>query len=103
MPEEYTYCFIRTDIPLAKQVVQIGHIMDACGAKFGHYRHRNLVVLGVANEDELCYAFNTCLVNKIDFTTFYESDGQKGMFGLATEPVSKADREPFREFKLWGR
>ena len=49
----YVYVFIRTDLNLAQQIVQTGHVCQESGAKFGCPTNCHLVLLSCKNEHDL--------------------------------------------------
>lgn len=49
----YVYCFVRTDIPIADQIVQVGHACIEAGKRFQHPDNTHLVLLNMPNQDKL--------------------------------------------------
>ena len=83
----YVYVIVRKDIPMEQQVVQVAHATLECGFKFNRPdKVCHIVVLEVANSDELMKASEQLLFKDINYTMFYEPDYDIGYSALATEP-----------------
>lgn len=98
--EEYTYAFVRLDMPHPYPTVHLGHVMDAAGAQFGHKPGRNLVVLTSTGVKDLLEIRN--LIEDAGIKTVMYADSDIGeITALATEPVSGLRRAAFRGFSLY--
>jgi hypothetical protein len=96
---------VRTDIPLADQVVQVCHACLEAGTRFGlppaHERPSHLVVLGVASEGRLRRALADLEARGVRYVVFWEPDDGMGYAAACTEPVGTTGRRFFRRFSLW--
>lgn len=98
----YTYVLVRTDIPLADQIVQVGHACLEAGFKFERpERTPNLVLLAMKNESELKRFASFLEYNHIRFEMFFEPDDEMGFTALATEPIYNEQRSHFAKLELW--
>lgn len=95
----YSYAFVRTDIPLAAQIVQLGHACACAGHEYGE--HGNLIVFGVSSEEKLLTAVAKAEQHGIRCFLFHESDWPKGYTAACTEPVTGDDRLHFRRYQLY--
>lgn len=106
-PAETVYVFVRTDLPLADQIVQAGHACLEAGSAFPLPACCRLIVLAAANREALCARLEFCRERGIRFRAFFEPDPvdgdiePMGLAALCTEPVSHAQRRHFRRFRLW--
>ncbi len=95
---------VRTDIPLADQMVQVGHTCLAAGHCFeqpddsGH-----LMVMAVPSLAALYEVSARCKVTGIRHVLFYEPDEGMGYTALCTEPIMGEVRRVLRKLPLWGR
>lgn len=95
---EYTYCFIRKDIPIHAQIIQTAH---ACLQSEAPKEVNSIVLFEVKNEDHLIKV-NEYLKNRgIKTYMFFEPDFDMGYTSIATEPLSGEDREACKKFKMW--
>ena len=122
MGETYVYAFIRQDLSLEDQMVQLGHACleagqafyrpasglksDAEGLGEGAPDVANLIVFGVADFIQLERARMKMQANDIRHHAFFEPDpgadgASKGWTAFATEPVTGERRKVFRNYKLW--
>ncbi len=99
--------FTRTDIPLADQMVQVGHVCQVAGTQFEIPEHCNLVLLGIDSEVKLNEIKELLLDNTVEYVSFYEPDSvveggnPMGETALCTQPISGSKRSLFRKFDLW--
>ena len=96
---EYMYIFVRTDIPVAYQMVQVGHATFEAGKKFSPAIHPHFVLLPTANQEELLKLAVKLEDNNIEFVMFHEPDNDTGYTALATKPISGDDRSMFKRYK----
>jgi hypothetical protein len=96
------YVLVRTDIPLADQVVQVGHACLEAGYRFKQPEVPcNLVVLKVSSEECLRFAIEEIELAGIRCAIFCEPDENMGYTAACTEPVTNFQRRLFRRFPLW--
>lgn len=93
--------FIRTDIPIADQMVQVGHVCYEAGLKFNANPHTYLVLCSVHNEKELLAVEESLGCHNIESHKFYEPDDDMGYTALCSEPINGAKRKLFRKYRLW--
>jgi hypothetical protein len=93
---------IRTDIPLADQIVQVGHTCLAAGWQFAQPAAPcHLVVLGVPTQARLLEQVAAAALAGIRCEVFTEPDDGLGATAACSEPVCGADRRCFRHLPLW--
>ena len=90
---------MRQDIPLADQIVQIGHACLDAGNQFGKANY--LVVFGVSSKDKLIQALESTESHGIKAELFYEPDDEMGYTAFCTEPVQEDQRKHFKKYQLW--
>ncbi len=95
----YSYVFVRTDIPLADQIVQVGHACLEAGNKFGKSGY--LIVLQVRSQDRLLEALEHVEQHDIKSVLFYEPDDEMGYTAFCTQTVVGEQRKYFKKYKLW--
>lgn len=95
------YVLVRTDLPLASQMVQVCHACRIAGARFVMPAYAHLVILQVSNEAELDAAREHIRRRAIRCVSFSEPDGLVGSTAICTEPVGKLGRPVFNRYKLW--
>jgi len=102
--------FIRTDIPLAQQIVQATHSTLHAGLIAGQSGHSyaetpSIVLLQIPNEARLLQAYERITSAGIKCALFFEPDCDLGLepshTAFATIPVAEEHRAEFRQFKLW--
>lgn len=93
---------MRGDIPLADQIVQVGHACLEAGSRFPQPDTAcNLVLLGVASEKHLLDAVENLDAAGIRCVVFHEPDGGMGYSACCSEPIAGSRRRSFRKFALW--
>ena len=70
----HIYAFVRKDLPLADQMVQVAHVCLEAGQRFCVPCHCPLVLLEVADEPALQHALQHCRRHDIPLHTFTEPD-----------------------------
>lgn len=92
----WLYAFVRTDIPVTHQAVQLGHAVyeASCGKP-----HPSFVFLAVDNKEELEEAIFEFWEFKTDL--FYESYLDWGLTAFAINGITQENRHLFKEYKLW--
>jgi hypothetical protein len=97
----HTYVFVRTDMPVASQAVQVGHACLEAGAQFGRSAaDAHLVLLGVPSEAALRDALARLDVEGISYALFFEPDEGLGFTAACTEPLAGEGRRFFRRYRL---
>ena len=98
--QQWIYTFIRTDIPLAQQLVQVGHSCFEAGRHAKGTKIPNLVLCQISDKTELekilDVHFEHCRLYP-----FYEPDNDLGLTSITTQPVGLEDRKHFKRYKLW--
>lgn len=95
---------VRTDIPLADQIVQVGHVCLEAGHKFDQpEKPCHLVLLAVPSEAHLCSAVAWAEAAGIRCEAFHEPDDEMGYTAACSEPLEAQCRLLFRRFPLWQR
>ena len=98
----YAYVLVRTDIPLADQVVQVGHACLEAGFKFQKPDEPiHLVVVSIESETQLLTALERIRLVGIELVAFHEPDDDMGFTAACTEPLSAIYRREFRDYQLW--
>lgn len=93
---------VRTDIPLADQIVQVGHACLEAGFGFRKpVETVHLVVVCVESEAALLSAMERISLQGIQFAIFHEPDDQMGFTAACSEPLGTIYRRAFRHFPLW--
>ena len=93
---------VRTDIPLADQIVQVGHVCLEAGRRFVQLEEScHLVLLAVPSEPGLCAAVARAEAAGVRCEAFYEPDDEMGYTAACTEPLKLCDRRLFRRYPLW--
>ena len=93
---------VRTDIPPADQIIQVGHACLEAGFKFEKPAETiNLVALSVESESHLLASIERLNLRGIQFVVFHEPDDQMGFTAACTQPLIAAHKREFRNFPLW--
>jgi hypothetical protein len=96
------YVLVRTDIPLADQIVQVSHVCLQAGHRFNQPEPPcHLVLLSVPSETHLQSALVSVRMAGVRYTVFYEPDEQMGYTAACTEPLDSFYKRIFRRFPLW--
>jgi len=102
--------FIRTDIPLAQQIVQAAHSVLHAGLLAGqsgrsYTETPSIVLLQISNETKLLQAHERVTSTGTKCALFHEPDSGLGyepsFTAFATIPVTEEHRAEFRQYKLW--
>jgi hypothetical protein len=98
----YNYVFVRKDIPIADQLVQVGHACLKAGYTFPCPTGEPfMVLLGLKDSQELEDTKEYLKAYEIEFVTFYEPDENMGETAICTTYVSSWQRKIFEEYELW--
>jgi hypothetical protein len=82
----YNYVFVRKDIPLADQLVQVGHVCLEAGTILGPASGTpSMVLLQLNNLEHLKETKVYLECNGIKFTVFNEPDDNMGETAICTE------------------
>ena len=113
------YVFVRTDLPLADQIVQVGHVCALAASTFAVPDRCRLILLGLDNVDAIDAVIHRCEEHDIRVASFFEPDpiddgspspfqgegwGEvrpMGLTALCTEPIDKRRSRPLRRYRLW--
>ena len=105
---KYIYVLVRKDLPLADQMVQMGHACFDAGTKHGSLGAW-MCLLQVEDEESIIYWNEYLKKNKIKHSCFYEPDPiidgdteQMGYTAICTKPIHGKTRELFKDCVLWG-
>lgn len=97
-PMQYTYCFIRKDIPIHAQIIQTAH---ACLQIEAPKEINSIVLFEVKNEEHLIATNEYLQKRGLKTYIFFEPDFDMGYTAIATEPLKGEDREVCKRFKMW--
>jgi hypothetical protein len=100
----YVYVLIRTDIPLAQQLVQSNHAALQAGFDFKKPEAiSRLIVLSVPSKTALLAAATQLEMCGIGHHLFFEPDFEIGYSALATQPLyHRKDRDCLKKYPLYG-
>lgn len=101
--------FIRTDIPIAQQIVQSNHASLEAGLKAGqsnqYSQTSSIILIAIKNEYQLKKAYEQITAQGIPCEIFFEPDSHlgypPGYTSFATLPVTEDQRPAFRKYRLW--
>ena len=93
---------VRTDVPLANQLVQAAHACLLAGEHFPQpLQPCSLVLLAVSSQSDLLAAVEAIEYQGVKVLAFYEPDFPQGYTAACTEPIRGDRRRIFRKFRLW--
>jgi hypothetical protein len=95
---DYTYCFIRKDIPIHAQIIQTAH---ACLQSEKPKTVNSIILFEVKNEEHLIKTNEYLKGRGIKTYIFFEPDYDTGYTAIATEPLHGEDRTIMSRFRLW--
>ena len=100
---QYCYVLVRRDIPLPDQIVQVGHACIDAGRKWPQDLRddTHLVLLSVADREELDQALMRLEHKEIPYTVFDEPDDNLGYTAACTAPLTGKVRHAMRAYSLW--
>lgn len=102
MATNYTYCFLRKDLPGVVRAIQLGHATMELGKTLGPDEPiANLVLFEVADQSELVRV--SSWLNDVDIKhhIFYEPDYDTGYTAICCTPLTGDQRVPFSGFTLF--
>jgi hypothetical protein len=98
----YTYVFIRQDLSIEQQMVQIGHVCMKLGVNVpdANADTTHFVLVGVRNEEALLAVES--ILDSFDFDyVMFEEDKPKAHFtAIATHPIPENRKGPLRAFNI---
>ena len=99
----YNYVFVRKDIPIADQIVQVGHVCLEAGTRFGRSKEPSpyMVLLEVADVRHLQQTKEFLKDSGISFEIFFEPDNNMGETAICTEYLDSQAKKIFKKYKLW--
>ncbi len=108
MKVPYIYVFVRADIPVVGQVVQVGHACYQAGAQFGQDEVPHLILIGVQDEKVLLEEVARVQRRGIRVEVFHETgvvyagrtDPVSGYTAACTEPLRGDVRRWFKRYEL---
>ena len=92
---------MRSDIPIADQIVQVGHVCCEAGLRFNASPDTYMVLCRVDSEEELLEAEMRINDSGVETHKFFEPDDDLGFTALCSQPVKGKERNIFRKYKLW--
>ena len=97
--------FLRTDIPLAQQLVQASHAALEAGLKDNHTYQQtsSIIIFQIPDEQTLKNELNYIQSLGIECASFYEPYEDMGITAFATLPVTEDKRHFFKKYTRWGR
>lgn len=95
----YTYVFVRTDLPVAQQIVQSAHACHEAGNKFGEHSH--VVLFECPSEHKLVQISATLTDQQIPHTLFHEPDDDVGYTAICTTPLVGEQRKVMRKYRMY--
>lgn len=102
MNSHYIYVIVRRDIPLADQIVQVGHACFEGGLTFSFLGDScNLVLAEAQNQEELCRIQAKINSLGIKNVIFWEEDESMGYTAICTEPIEDKNRGKLRGLAMW--
>lgn len=99
----YAYVAVRTDIPIADQIVQVGHACLEAGRRFGGPDSHvcNMVLMQIKSRGHLLKLAERAILGGVDLEIFYEPDDDMRETAFCTAPVGPEYRKIFKGQKLW--
>lgn len=102
MSNSYIYCFIRKDLPIVQQIIQVGHACHEAGMQEGLRNTPNIVLFEVQDHKELLKVSDYLFFNNIHFEKFIEPDINSESTAICTEIIRNSSmREIFKDFTLY--
>ncbi len=98
----YAYVLVRTDIPLADQMVQVGHATLEAGGKFTYPPHTHMVLLQVPCQKTLLKHVERLERHGIASCVYWEPDDDMHHTAACFQPIAGDQRKLFAALNLWG-
>lgn len=101
--DHYVYAFVRQDLSVAQQLVQLGHVMRRRGMlSMQEEGIPALVVIGMPHELAMHKVATKLTDANIGYNKFIDPDQpQIGMTAISTRPVSPAEKEVLKNYRMW--
>jgi hypothetical protein len=100
--EYYTYCFIRKDLPLVQQIIQMGHANYKAAHYMEYAENPNIVLFEVESQEELMEIRTFLSRNKLDHVMFFDDISSIKYSSIVVEPICDLKiRELFKDFRLY--
>lgn len=102
MNSQHMYLFIRRDLSVAQQIIQMSHAVYAVGCRWASERSHspNFVLIGVSNESELHKIEDWLGSYNIPNAKFYEPDVSEHT-AICTIPLTVDERKIFKKFNTY--
>lgn len=99
----YTYTFIRLNLPIEQQIVQAAHSALEAGRELSKPDTiSHLILLEAKSEEHLCSIAETLSAAGIKHHLFFEPDHSRGYTSLTTEALfTKEQRQHLAGYKLY--
>lgn len=102
----YQYQFVRQDIPVATQIIQMAHAVDRMSLRLKYEDDvARSVLIGVPNEEALMDVYTYLRLIGFDpvkdFHMFFDSEYPRGFNALATRPMNEEERIFFSQYKTY--
>lgn len=99
----YVYLIIRTDLPLAQQIIQTAHAAQECGLYLSDPGPEPdyICMLAVPDEDALLELGVRIQTAGVQYRLICEPDLGNQATAIATEPITGSRRKLFRGAMLW--
>lgn len=102
MAENYTYCFLRKDLPGVVRAIQLAHATMELGKTLDSKEPiANLILFEVADQSELVRISSWLQDIGVRHHMFHEPDYDTGYTAICCEPLTGDQRVPFSGFKLF--
>lgn len=88
-------------MPIADQMVQVGHVCYEAGLKFQAQNNTYMVLCQVDSQEDLLEIEMRLNDSGVETHKFYEPDDNLGYTALCSCSVSGKERKIFRKYKLW--
>lgn len=103
MSPSYIYIFVRTDLPMAAQIVQTNHATYQASQQFRQEGNEipYMILIGVADKQALEDVMERLKRHDIRFEAFYEPDNDMGLTAVTTHLLTNKERCPLRSYPKW--
>ena len=99
------YAFVRLDLPLEQQLVQLGHAIYGVASLWVPAEPGaaapNMIVCGAPSLRVLERVARKCMVHGVPHFAWSEPDAALGFTALCTVPLTGWQRDLFKNYKLW--
>lgn len=99
----YIYIFVRTDLPIAAQIVQTNHATYQASQQFRQEGNEipYMILIGVSDKQALEDVMARLDRYKIRFEAFHEPDNNMGLTAVTTHLLTNKERGPLRMYPKW--